>query len=539
MTEFSNDLMVDENGFDLYYNRFENNLKSLSDMVNFFKKLSKAENSYSKDILSITKGVEDAKLWKKTGTEVGTVHDAWTTIHTELQKLAQKHEELSQNINAQALAMDKFYKDKTNEKKNLVKVGNKLTKDMHDSLDRVKKSKDAYYKDHKSADSNEASYNQKKSDGKTKQKDVDRAHKTATESRDKSTGADANYQKCLEAHNQHQDQFYKSLMPSLLKDFQKNEEERTRFFKSTMQAFLQTFNTLGPAYTSGATNFGNSFDAINPQKDVSELITLNKASAVNVAPHVVYEPYGNEGGPNLGASVKKGSSVASFGTTSTNTVSHSAVSNNSTAPNPASTSVSTNTGSVSIATPAKVGPSEGAPIAAKPKTALPTFGLTPADDSLTPVEKRKKLEGQLTQVKEIIKTEVKSKKGLDKLTVFYVGDAAAQATAQKEADEQQVRVNTLKAEKKKILAQLEEVSGEAPAGDGAASEEGEEEGDFAEVSAKALFDYNAANDTELAFKAGDILTITEQDASGWWYAELNGKQGFIPNNYIEVVKEQK
>eukprot|EP01088_Endostelium_zonatum_P010596 TRINITY_DN240_c0_g1_i2.p1 TRINITY_DN240_c0_g1~~TRINITY_DN240_c0_g1_i2.p1 ORF type:complete len:525 (-),score=165.41 TRINITY_DN240_c0_g1_i2:34-1608(-) len=524
--------MVDENGFDLYYNRFENNLKSLGDMITFFKKLSKAESSYSKDIMSITKGVEDAKLWKKTGTEVGTFHDAWTSLHTELQKLAQKHEELAQNINNQAVAMEKFHKEKGNEKKNLVKTGNKLTKDFHESLDKVKKAKDAYYKDHKSADSNEASYSQKKSDGKTKQKDVDKAHKTATESRDKATGADANYQKLLEGHNQHQDQFYKSLMPSLLKDFQKNEEERTRFFKSTMQSFLQTFNTLGPAYTSAATNLGNSFDAINPQKDVSEFITLNKSSAVNVAPHVVYEPYGSEGGVNMGSSIKKGPTT-SFGTTSV--AGSTSVSNNN-ASAPASTPVA---GSVTIVTPAKVGPSEGAPIAAKPKAALPTFGLTAADDGLTPVEKRKKLEGQLTQVKEMIKTEVKSKKGLDKLTVFYVGDAAAQATAQKEADEQQVRVNTLKAEKKKILAQLEEVSGEAPAGEAGGSEEGEEETEFVEVSAKALFDYNAANDTELAFKAGDILTITEQDASGWWYAELNGKQGFIPNNYIEVVKEQK
>jgi len=57
-----------------------------------------------------------------------------------------------------------------------------------------------------------------------------------------------------------------------------------------------------------------------------------------------------------------------------------------------------------------------------------------------------------------------------------------------------------------------------------------------EIKAKALFDYEAANETELAFKAGDILTVTEQDQSGWWYAELNGKQGFVPNNYVEELK---
>jgi uncharacterized protein YgiM (DUF1202 family) len=40
-----------------------------------------------------------------------------------------------------------------------------------------------------------------------------------------------------------------------------------------------------------------------------------------------------------------------------------------------------------------------------------------------------------------------------------------------------------------------------------------------------------------SFKAGEILTVSEQDESGWWYADLNGKQGFVPNNYLTVVEE--
>jgi len=51
-----------------------------------------------------------------------------------------------------------------------------------------------------------------------------------------------------------------------------------------------------------------------------------------------------------------------------------------------------------------------------------------------------------------------------------------------------------------------------------------------------MFDYNATCETELSFKEGDILSITEQDESGWWYAEMNGKVGFIPQNYVEVIE---
>lgn len=147
-------------------------------------------------------------------------------------------------------------------------------------------------------------------------------------------------------------------------------------------------------------------------------------------------------------------------------------------------------------------------------------------------EKKKKLEGQLKEIKEVIASEVKSKKGLDKLVKFYASDPIAQKKATQEASDQQAKVDALKEEKKKITEQLNGLGGET-ASDGGDQSSDEE---LVDIKAKALFDYEAANETELGFKAGDILTITEQDTSGWWYAELNGKQGFVPNNYVEVVK---
>lgn len=53
--------------------------------------------------------------------------------------------------------------------------------------------------------------------------------------------------------------------------------------------------------------------------------------------------------------------------------------------------------------------------------------------------------------------------------------------------------------------------------------------------ARALYEYEATNENELSFPEGAILNIQEKDDSGWWFAELGGKTGFIPNNYVEVV----
>merc|ERR1712137_1246188 len=55
------------------------------------------------------------------------------------------------------------------------------------------------------------------------------------------------------------------------------------------------------------------------------------------------------------------------------------------------------------------------------------------------------------------------------------------------------------------------------------------------VKAKALYEYNAADATELSFAVGDIINVTKQDASGWWEGENKGKHGMFPGNYVELI----
>lgn len=52
--------------------------------------------------------------------------------------------------------------------------------------------------------------------------------------------------------------------------------------------------------------------------------------------------------------------------------------------------------------------------------------------------------------------------------------------------------------------------------------------------ATALYDFNASDNTELSFKTGDKLTILTQEGN-WWKAELRGRQGTIPSNYVQLM----
>ena len=52
----------------------------------------------------------------------------------------------------------------------------------------------------------------------------------------------------------------------------------------------------------------------------------------------------------------------------------------------------------------------------------------------------------------------------------------------------------------------------------------------------ALFDFEANNDNELSFKAGDVIEMLEEgDNSGWCKGRKAGNVGFYPATYIKGV----
>ncbi|KAF2071933.1 hypothetical protein CYY_006748 [Polysphondylium violaceum] len=52
--------------------------------------------------------------------------------------------------------------------------------------------------------------------------------------------------------------------------------------------------------------------------------------------------------------------------------------------------------------------------------------------------------------------------------------------------------------------------------------------------ARALYDFEAMESTELSFKTGDTLTLFKQNGD-WYDADLNGKKGLVPANYLEML----
>jgi len=52
--------------------------------------------------------------------------------------------------------------------------------------------------------------------------------------------------------------------------------------------------------------------------------------------------------------------------------------------------------------------------------------------------------------------------------------------------------------------------------------------------ARALYAFNAEAPNELGFQPGQVLTIISKNGD-WWEAELNGRRGLIPANYMQLL----
>lgn len=56
-----------------------------------------------------------------------------------------------------------------------------------------------------------------------------------------------------------------------------------------------------------------------------------------------------------------------------------------------------------------------------------------------------------------------------------------------------------------------------------------------DLSARAIYDYQAEEEDELSFDPGELITNVIQFDEGWWRGECRGKLGVFPANYVQLI----
>lgn len=56
------------------------------------------------------------------------------------------------------------------------------------------------------------------------------------------------------------------------------------------------------------------------------------------------------------------------------------------------------------------------------------------------------------------------------------------------------------------------------------------------LQAVALWDYAAADDTEISFDPGEVIAHIEQVDEGWWRGQTRGSTGLFPANFVQLIQ---
>ena len=478
---FASDLL---DGFPMLNKRTEESLKIAAEMSKFFSSIVSCRKEYHKNLKAhLVTGQK--KLLQEPELD-GTVKIAFDSFLLSIEDTINGESKLTQQIADLAAELAKFKKDNESRKKKLQSDCDALMKEYNAQLETCKKSRNNYQALAREAEKQQQALAKGSSDPKMKSEKLAQMSQRTTQAGEKARAAEQEYREVVRQTNEKQNTVYTRDMPAILMDFQKFEEEKIQFMQECFKK-----------YTAGAQAQPNVFqDAANRMNEAAEAINVSADIAAYVSSHAT----GKSSPPAIEVELYGGFDSSSTG--------------------------------VSAPTPSG---------GAAPAQNANQWGLGPADAQLSSNQKISKLEGQISKLEGIIRADEQQASALERMSAAYAKDPVGKKKADAELAEFNERINENKLIVERLRGEITTIQGEgdsasAEPDSGAAADNGATDDKNEPVKVRGLYDYKASCDTELSFNEGDIFVVTLRDDSGWWYATIDDKQGFVPENYVEIVQ---
>jgi len=482
---FATDLL---DGFPMLNKRTEEVLKIAGEMSKFFASIASCRKEYHKNLKAhLVNGQK--KLLQEPELD-GTVKAAFDSFLLSVEDTINGESKLTQQISDLASEFAKFKKDNESRRKKLQSDCDALMKEYNSQLEACKKSRNNYQTLAREAEKQQQALAKGSSDPSIKSAKIAQMSQKTTQAEEKARAAEQEYREVVRQTNEKQETIYTRDMPAILMEFQSFEEVKTKFMQDCFKKYCAGAMTQPNAFQDAANRINTATEAIDPAADIASYVKAH-ATGKSRPPAIEVEIYGSfDSGGSSGSSA------------------------------PASNASSSAT----------------------------QWGLGHADAQLSPSQKISKLEGQISKLESSIRADEQKASALERMSAAYAKDPVGKAKADAELAEFKDRVNENKGIVERLRGEIAAIQGEgsgstaepaaaeAEAGAPAAAEESGEAQQTTATKVRGLYDYKASCDTELSFNEGDIFVVTLMDDSGWWYATIDDKQGFVPENYVEIVK---
>jgi len=473
---FATDLI---DGFPLLNKRTEETLKIAGEMSKFFSSLASCRKEYHKALKNhITSGQK--KLLAEPDLD-GTVKNAFEALLLSIEDTINGETKFTQQIQDLSAEFAKFRKDNEARRKKLQDDCNQLMKEYNAQLDACEKSRKNYHSLAREAEKQQQALAKGSSDPSVKSAKIAQMSQKTSQAEEKARTAEGEYREVVRHTNDKQNTVYTQDMPKILQEFQDFEEMKVNFMQECFRKYASGAGSQPTVFQDAASRINTSAEAVSAAEDIAAYVKKN-VTGKSCPPEIQVDLYGGFDGSSSGASSSSSAPAAS----------------------------SARSGGQS------------------------QWGLTAADANLSDSQKISKLEGQISKLEGQIRANEQQAAALEKMSVAYAKDPVGKKKADAELETMKNGINTDKATLQRLQNELAGLqggdAGDTPAGGDGDQQQGEP------VKVRGLYDYDAQADTELSFKEGDIFYVTLQDDSGWWYATIDDKQGFVPENYVEVIQ---